>query len=175
MDRLHDICSHYIKNPEDFPQVLKGWKRVDTSIPPVTFRGVNYESLSTAEPSGMITGKDRIELSCITKKCDMEKVLLHPGLIIRKDVSGIFQETGILTTKHHLECFVERIRKKILCQSVLDTACGKILQQRLVNTDGGGYAPNSIVKVVRPATSEVCESLPKPFVLLCPVFVLPLY
>ena len=71
----------------------------------------------------------------------MEKILCFPDLIIRRDLAGLWRDAKILTTKHFLEGFMDRLRKKILCQSLLDCSSGKLLQNRLTNTDGGGHAP----------------------------------
>ena len=48
IDALADTCRGWLSEDE-LPPILRDWKRTDTTIPPCTFRGVDFEMLSLRE------------------------------------------------------------------------------------------------------------------------------
>ena len=79
---------------DDKPTALRSWTRTDTSIEPVTFRGIDRATTAALASQGVRP----VELSPLLSRAERKKVLEHPLLLARGDAAGIVRETGIFTS-----------------------------------------------------------------------------
>ena len=84
VDALHDVCAGAFEGP-DAPPALQGSRRLDTSLEPVTWHGINWEGLGRLAAQGA----QAVHLASLRSPADVAKVLLHPLLIVRGDAAGI--------------------------------------------------------------------------------------
>jgi hypothetical protein len=89
VDGLYDVCTGWL-NQEHMPVVLQSWKRTDTSIPPITSRGIDWKLLAETNSQGLRS----IEVSALRSEEDVNAVLRHPELVIVGDAAGIEKATG---------------------------------------------------------------------------------
>lgn len=94
-------------------------------------------------------------MSSLTKKDDIERVLKYPGMVIARDVVGIFRETNVLTNKRSLDSLVNKITKRVLSEAVMSDPACRDLQRQLKNPDGGDYAPAGAVSFYPGAAGNV--------------------
>jgi len=109
VDALHDVCAGAFEGP-DAPPALQGSRRLDTSLEPVTWHGINWEGLGRLAAQGA----QAVHLASLRSPADVAKVLLHPLLIVRGDAAGIARETGVLTSEKRLADFLARLTAQAL-------------------------------------------------------------
>lgn len=108
VDALHDVCAGAFEGP-DAPPALQGSRRLDTSLEPVTWHGINWEGLGRLAAQGA----QAVHLASLRLPADVAKVLLHPLLIVRGDAAGIARETGVLTSEKRLADFLARLTAQV--------------------------------------------------------------
>jgi hypothetical protein len=134
-------------NDSSWPDFLKGWSKVDNTIEPLTFRGINFDSLGRA-PGGLGEGSSekKYGFSTLTTAEDITKVLEFPDLVVKGDATAILANTGIRTDAKSLLNLANNLTKKVLTGDVLKAASSKELEQRLRAT-----ASSSVPKDVWPS------------------------
>ena len=129
---LHDVCKGVFEG-DDAPPALRNYPRLDTSLDPVTWRGVNWSGLEMLRNQGALSSP----LSSLRSTDEIQRVLQHPNLLLQNDVAGIARATGVLTTERKLAELVARVTKQAVVRQVLEAHGVQALRERVRVTDGG--------------------------------------
>ena len=157
IDALFDICKGIFEG-DDAPPALQGFRRLDTTLAPLTWRGINWEGLKELKAQGA----QALELSSLRSPADVAKVLEHPLLIVRHDAAGIARETGVLTSEKRLAAFLARLTAQAASRQLLDAHGVEALRHRLRVTDGG-LAPSAVARPpLLPVVPEAFTTGPLP-------------
>ena len=100
---LIDILARMLKGTEllDVCSALVGWKTVDTTVPPVTLRGIDRPQLALLQQ----LGGQAVELATLSSDAEVQKILQYPELVARGDAAGIARRTGVRTSAARLKQF----------------------------------------------------------------------
>ena len=106
--------------------------RTDTTIAPITVRGIDWEHLQRLKS----LGARAMEPSVLRTEAEVQKVLAHPLLVVRGDAAGIARATGIVTTTKRLQQLARRIAVETRARQLLSLHGERALQARVrgINT-----------------------------------------
>ena len=156
VDALFDVCKGAFEGV-DAPPALRGQVRLDTTLQPITWRGIHEEGLKELKAQGA----QALELSSLRSPADVRKVLQHPLLVVRHDAAALARETGILTSEKSLAAFKERMIAQAAARQVLQAHGEMALRGRLRVTDGG-VAPNGREPAPQPPATRLTLAGPLP-------------
>jgi hypothetical protein len=144
VDGLSDVCRgwrgewHHAR-----PSVLRSHRRTDTTIAPITFRGIPSAALKELKKQGA----QAVQLSPLQTAAELRKVLAEPQLVARGDAAGIARTTGVVTSEKRLRQLAAKIKSVAAARALLAAHGVQNLQNRVRNTDGG-RAPTADVGAV---------------------------
>ena len=141
IDALADVCRGWLdEGHAQRPAALRSWHRTDTTIAPITVRGIDWAQLLRLKEQGA----QAVELSPLQTTAELNRVLAHPQLVARGDAAGIARETGIVTSVKRLQKLAARIASVARARALLEAHGVQNLQNRVRATDGG-LAPMDVV------------------------------
>ena len=160
VDALDQVCKGWLDEGNDArPVALRGHRRTDTTVAPITVRGIDWEQLQRLKS----LGARAMEPSVLRTEAEVQKVLAYPLLVVRGDAAGIARATGIVTTTKRLQQLARRIAVETRARQLLSLHGERALQARVRVTDGG-RAPRQVADPpsLRPAPPDAPNG-PLPF------------
>ena len=147
IDMIAKTCHGWIAEDE-LPPLVQGWAAIDTTIPPCTFRGIDWEVYNLERADG----NRRINISMLRSEEDIRKVCEYPELVIAGDWPQLARLTGVYTDAKRLQDLATRVIHRELSNAVLNERGLQRLLDELRKTDGG-HAPSATVPLgMLPAT-----------------------
>ena len=138
VDALVDVCRGWIDvGHTGRPAVLRSWRRTDTTIKPITVRGIDWAQLKRLKEQGA----QAVELSPLRTQAELDKVLAHPLLVARGDAAGIARETGIITSAKRLQKLAAGAASWARARALLEAHGVQNLQNRVRTA---GHAPMEV-------------------------------
>ena len=129
IDALHDLLLGWLEK-DAWPTVMRSWSRTDTSVAPITFRGIDFAAVDALAAQGV----KAIELSPLTSREERMKVLKHPTLLARGDAAGIARATGIMTSDRILKALAAELAVEARTRQLLEAHGVQNLAQRMRRT-----------------------------------------
>ena len=127
--------------PEKLPPHLRGLRRVDTSIKPITRVGMIKEAqIAAADHSSVLLRR----VSHLASQEERELVKQHPAELAAGDHIAIYRKTGgrVRTSRAQLMHFAEKLVSRERIQPLLMGRGIEVFKGRL-HTGGGSHAPPS--------------------------------
>ena len=136
VDALVDLFEGWIDG-DDVPTALRSWTRTDTTIEPITFRGIHHATTQGLAAQGV----QPRELSPLKSREERKQVLKHPLLLARGDAAGIERETGIVTSDRILQALAAQLAIEARTRQLLEAHGVQNLGQHLRRD---GQAPTAV-------------------------------
>ena len=148
VDMLADVCRGSWIPDGELPDVLIGWRRVDTTIEPTTIRGVDFEMLSLREEAV----EHGVAISPLRARDDFVAVMRFPELVAACNWVLLAEKTGVYTSAKQLQALVKRLTEKNLSDAALNERGLHELLERM-RAKEGGEAPTALLRLgTLPAT-----------------------
>ena len=128
VDTLARLCDDWLKpGSEAEPPALRGWRRTQLNVAPLTTRGIDWPQLKALTSAGA----QAIGLATLEKPEEVQAVLQHGALAAAGDAAGIERATGLRTSGARLQRVVARVCDWAASDAMLNAAGVMELQARL--------------------------------------------